>query len=831
MTGDEEKTSQFYRLPIIPLLIFFLAGLTAGRFSSFDPFFYICAWICASAAFLKVISLLANQKTAFLSPLLLFAALGFLSIFPWKHPFFPPAGTADLLDSGYLEIYGRVCGPPKTDSLRTRCILDRLKIKDKTGALHQPGGRIQVSFYGSLQEPAPGDRLEFRAKLKTFKNFNNPKGFDYKQYMADQKTWASAYANSKTVKIYYNHPDKKNLQDKIANLRIQIDKTIASVSQGSLDATAVLSALVVGVKGRIPEKIRQDFNKSGVSHLLAISGLHIGIIAGLSYLIFNWMARRIKFLLYTNTCRSIAAVLALFPVIIYALLSGMSPSTQRALVMATVFLGAVASSKPYHSLNTLAAAALTICVIYPPTFFSVSFQLSFAAVGAIFFGFFLFPPKPKYNKGMIYRIAANFKNIVLISAFAIAGTLPLVMHFFHHASVLGLFANIIMIPWIGFVVLPAGLTGAMTFAFCPDLAKFLFSVASQILEPAISVIRITAKSPVGIFHTFSPTILEIICIYCFIGCTGLFFSKKDKNIRKVAAGGLVIVLLISSADIAYWIHRRFLHTDLRITVLDVGQGHCSLVELPGGKTMLIDGGGFSDNTIFDVGQRIVAPYLRALKIGTIDTIVLSHPDADHLNGLLYILKNFRTTQVLSNHRPADTQTYRQFLKIMEKKKIHHPPLGKSERVKCREKTCTEIIYPWPDPETICTKCQGANNCSLVIRLSHGKKSVLFPADIEKCAEQLIINNEIEIKSDVLISPHHASSGSSSDEFLDAVDPQTVIIPVRQGRYDLPSGAVIDKYQSRNYKILRTDLNGAVQINIDDNNIKISPKIKNPAGQV
>lgn len=156
MTGEEEKTRQFYRLPIIPLLIFFLAGLTAGRFSSFNPFSYTCAWICASAAFLKVISLLANQKTAFLSPLLLFAALGFLSIFPWKHPFFPPAGTADLLDSGYLEIYGRVCGPPKTDSLRTRCVLDRLEIKDKTGALHRPGGRIQVSLYGSLQEPEIG---------------------------------------------------------------------------------------------------------------------------------------------------------------------------------------------------------------------------------------------------------------------------------------------------------------------------------------------------------------------------------------------------------------------------------------------------------------------------------------------------------------------------------------------------------------------------------------------------------------------------------------------------------------------------------------------------
>lgn len=827
MFGVNAQLPNFYRLPLIPLLFFFMAGSAAGRFLAFYPFLHIGAWITVSAAVWQIIRLLIRKKSACFSPLLLFAALGLLAIAPWKPPFFPPADTEALLDLGYHEISGTVTGQPRIESFRTRCVLDQLKIRDRNGTLHLPAGRIQAAVYGTAPELSPGDRLEFKARLRPFKNFNNPKGFDYRQFMTDRKIWASAYANSKSVKIYHLASVEKNLEGRVHGLRTGIDNAIAARARDNKDASAVLSALVVGKRDRITKKVQNSFNRAGVSHLLAISGLHVGIVATFSFLVIKLVISRFKILLYTGWSQGISAILTFIPVMTYGLLSGMSPSTQRAVIMVAVFLGALARCKPYHNFNTLAVAALVICVIHPPSLFSVSFQLSFAAVAAIFFGLYIFPDPGREIKKPVARIPVRIGRFMQISAFAILGTIPLVMHHFHQASVLGVFANIVMVPWIGFAVVPMGLLSAMVFPFSQTISGLGLTAAHEILAPAISVIRIIAKSPVGSFNTFSPTIPEIICIYGFIITGGLLLTRQEKNIRKPAAIGLIFVLLASAADAGFWIKKRFLHKDLLITVLDVGQGHASLLRFPGGQTMLIDGGGFSDNSLFDVGERIVAPYLRQRKIGTIDTVVLSHPDADHLNGLLYILKHFRIGEVISTHKAAGTDSYKDFIKILNERQIRHPAIAEIKRQQRINGIDAEIIYPWPDPEISCAACPGANNCSLVIRISYGGKAVLFPGDIEACAEKLVVDQGHEIKADVLIAPHHGSRNSSSAEFLDAVNPGTVVIPVRHGRYDLPSEYVLDQYRDRGYKILRTDGNGAVHIRIHEKGLQVRPEIKSP----
>jgi len=823
MAGRDLQDGHFYRLPLIPLLFAFIAGLITGRLTAL-PFLLTGAWVTAAAAGFELTRRVTCHKPARLCPLLLFFALGVISIAAWQTPYFPPPETKPLFDAGYMEICGTITGPPRIESFRTRCVLDQLEITDKKNELHQPAGRIQAAFYGKTPELSPGDRVQFRSIIRMFKNFNNPGGFDYRQYMADQNIWAAVYTSGKRVKKAPPSTEKPGFGNQIHRLRIRLDETIANI--GADDAGAVLAALVVGKRHRISPEVQKAFNRAGVSHLLAISGLHVGIISVCAFMVFKWMISRFRIFLYTGLAFKIAAMLTLVPVISYAMLSGLSPSTQRAVVMIGIFLGAITRAAPYHRVNTLAVAAFVICIIHPPGIFSVSFQLSFAAVSAIFYGIHLFFKPGAGHEKTIAWLINRIKNFMLISVFAIAGTLPLVMHHFQQASVLGVIANLILVPWIGFVVVPLGLAGAMIFPVSGTLAGWVLACAHWLLDPAVSLIKMIANSPVGAFETFSPTVPEVICAYGLLAGMGLIWRGKTPKIRKLAAIGLVPIFLVSAADAGYWMHKRFWHSDLRVTVLDVGQGHASLVEFPKGYTMLIDGGGFSDNSMFDVGAQILAPYLRQRKIGTIDTVVLSHPDSDHLNGLLYILKHFQVHEVISTHIRADTSGYKKFQEIINKNQIPHPPLDRVNAGRKIHGAQFEILFPYPDAEIACAPCNGANNCALVVRVRHHGKAIVFPGDIEACAEGLVVKQAGEkAKADILIAPHHGSKTSSTSGFLDAVEPKTVIIPVREGRYQMPSQSVLNRYEKRNIKILRTDRHGAASIRIHEGTLEIRTKQK------
>lgn len=823
MAGRDLQDDHFHRLPLIPLLFAFMAGLIAGRLTAL-PFLFTGAWVAATAAGFDLTRRLICHKPARLCPILLFFALGVISIAAWQTPFFPPPETKPLFDAGYMEISGTITGPPRIESFRTRCVLDQLEISGQKNELYQPAGRIQAAFYGKTPELSPGDRVRFRSIIRPFQNFNNPGGFDYRQYMADKNIWAAVYTSGKRVKKAPPSAQKPGFENQIHRLRIRLDETIANI--GADDAGAVLTALVVGKRYRISPELQKAFNRAGVSHLLAISGLHVGIISVCAFMVFKWMISRFRIFLYTGLAFKLAAMLTLVPVICYAMLSGFSPSTQRAVVMIAIFLTAIARAAPYHRVNTLVAAAFIICMIHPPSIFSVSFQLSFAAVSAIFYGIYLFFKPDGGPEKKVLRVIGRIKNFMLISVFAIAGTLPLVMHHFQQASFLGVIANLILVPWIGFMVVPLGLAGAIIFPVSGTLAVWMLACAHWLLGPAISLTKMLADSPVGAFETFSPTVVEVICAYGLLAGLGLIWRGKTTGIRKFAAIGLVPVFLVSAADAGYWMHKRLWHSDLRVTVLDVGQGHASLVEFPKGYTMLIDGGGFSDNSLFDVGARILAPYLRQRKIGTIDTVVLSHPDSDHLNGLLYILNHFQVHEIISTHIRADTNGYKKFQEIINKKQIPHPPL---ERVNAGRKingARFEILFPHPDAEIACAPCSGANNCALVVRIRYHDKAILFPGDIEACAEGLVVQQAGEkAEADILIAPHHGSKTSSTSGFLDAVDPRTIIIPVREGRYHMPSQSVLDRYKKRSIKILRTDRQGAARIRIHEGTLEIRTKQK------
>ncbi len=658
--------------------------------------------------------------------------------------------------------------------------------------------------------------------------------------MADQRIWGAVYTNGEKIRV--EAEPKIAVQRFIDNSRASIDSALGEVVSG--DGHAVLSALIIGKKEKITPALRDAFSRAGVSHLLAISGLHIGIVATCAFLFFQGLLSRSPFFLRRAWVKKAAALLTLFPVIGYGLISGMSPSTQRAVIMVSVFLTAFLLDRQYNPANTLAAAALAILIAAPAALFHISFQLSFAAVAAILYGLYLLPAQTDSGPASFpRRIRKTVIGFTAVSAFAIVGTMPLVMHYFNQVSLLGLLSNLILVPLIGFIVVPAGLLSALLFTCCKPAAMVGFHLAAGLLKPGIVIVKGIAALPVGAFKTITPSILEMFCVYALIiGIPLIAINRRPRLVqtelpvplshpidpakrhKRLVAGLVIGITLILAADVGYWLHRRFFHTDFRVSILDVGQGNAALLEIPGGKTMLIDGGGFSNNEIFDVGRLIVAPYLWRNKVAALDTVVLSHPDADHLNGLIYILTHFRIGQVISTQHPAQTAEYKNFRSIIDRKNIPNPAYKRLARRRKINGVTVDILYP-PKDRGKWLGSEKTNNASMVLRTAYKDTAILFTGDIEKSGEQHAIDIAgSRLEADILIAPHHGSKTSSSKAFLKAVDPDVAVFSSRRSRFGHPSAEMIARYEKQDIDIWETDSCGAVRIRVGADHRSILPTI-------
>ena len=258
--------------------------------------------------------------------------------------------------------------------------------------------------------------------------------------------------------------------------------------------------------------------------------------------------------------------------------------------------------------------------------------------------------------------------------------------------------------------------------------------------------------------------------------------------------------------------------------MDVGQGNAALLELPDGDTMLIDGGGFSDNSIFDIGARVVAPFLWRKKIKTIDTLVLTHPNSDHLNGLIYIAEHFKVQKMWTNSEARDTLGYQKLMGVIAKRGIILPNFGQLPRKQIVRGVEINILYPSDNflEKKGEDKWRHTNNNSMVIRVSLGSISFLFPGDIMAEAEKELVEiSQKGLASTVLLAPHHGSTSSSTALFLDRVAPQIVAISSDwKNRFKFPHPAALQQYLRRGYQIYRTDTCGAIEFITDGENLSV-----------
>ena len=793
-----------YHRPLILMSIALTVGILVG---GTWPGYLLPAVTAGCLTTARIVYVWVRNRRAPIAPIILLCILGYSLVSPWLPTDFPKQHISHFTDSHRWQIEGKVSRILPVRHGRTRFILRVTQLQGDNGAFAVVG-HIRVTLSSERPDIAPGMRLTFQSRIRSFRNFNNPGGFDYRRHMAFQQVFGSAFVVADRLRVVASNatPGESIVTKYRGRARAVIEQLPDAQSQ------AIMKALLIGDRQTISPGLRRLFNRCGVGHLLAISGLHIGIVGGLVFWVFHWGLNWFTPILERGWGRRGATLMSVGPILFYAILSGLSPATQRALIMVLAFMATYFMHKDGDTLNFLALAALLMLIVYPPALFSISFQLSFAAVFWIILGLSLNNVDRPLLSNWRDRLKNRIKIFVLVTFWATAGTLPLVMHYFQEVSLIGLIANCLLVPMIGLFVLPVGLLSLFMLPINGNLASFGIQMAGEGLSQALQVLQMLAAFDGAAIETFVPTFLEIACYY---GLLGLIVMRR---VVKPARWIFFCVLAVLVADGLYWGYERFWHSDLRVTVIDVGQGSAALVEFPGGKTMLIDGGGYTNNRFFDVGERILAPFLRHRKIMQIDTIALSHPSSDHMNGLVYILAHFQPKKLLWTGDRVATESFRVFYQEVVRSGVQVPAFVQMKREMHSGIVQIDLLHPPTDSvkKNHSLAVDDYNNHSIVLKLTMGSCSILFPGDVETRAEEELVGCcRRKLSSRVLVAPHHGSQTSSSIDFLTAVNPEIVIISAGwQNRFGFPHACVLERYKSLAAKIYRTDYNGAIRLRTD-----------------
>lgn len=860
------QAERLYRRPVIPLTVALMAGIALGGEA---PGYGLWALALCLACGLGTARCLVRRQPAAVHPLLLFVALGYLSLQAWVDPRFPENHVSRFVDSGSWRIIGVVDARPLEFESRTQFVLRTATLQSSSG-IQTVSGLLRVTAIGETLSLRQGDRVALHSRIRSIRNFNNPGGFDFKRSMAYREIWAGATVRGADLDLLEKQVESGML-GAIDRMRSSIAGLIDQAGLGP--EAAVLQALVMGDQSGIAPDIRRAFTRTGTSHILAISGLHITIVASIAFALFRWLLGWIPIVLRLAWTRKGAAVLTLAPITLYALIAGFSPSTQRSLIMVAVFLMAFLAERETDLLNTLALAALAILCVQPAALFSISFQLSFAAVLSIVWALERMQLRRSAASsdldGRVVRIRRSLLMFFGVSIAATWGTLPLGMYYFNNVSFVGLLANCIAIPLMGYLSVAMGLMGTLLAPLSTPAALACYQIAGWVVSQSMAIMEWMAKWPHAAARTVSPSLVEIILFYLLTWSTlhlatdrsaSPLLSNTDRNDRSLPAwktapvmwerlrrfrsmsmgcarrgriavwAVLVLSLVGAGFDAAYWIYQRFGRQDLRVTVIDVGQGSAVLVELPGGGTALIDGGGFADSATFDIGERVVAPFLWRRKIASIDTLVLTHPNSDHVNGLVFIADHFQAGALWTNGESRPIGGYEALMQTAARRGIAALGVAELPRASTVNGAHLEMLYPpvdFLDRRRTERWRRNENNNSLVIRVSLGEVSVLIPGDIMQPAEKELVSLVGGgLKSTFLIAPHHGSRSSSSEEFIRAVSPKAVFISCagRAGS-GIPHPQILHRYESFSAGVYRTDRHGAVHIATDGHEVEITPFLR------
>ncbi len=764
---------------LILVVISFAAGIAIATFNQASELFCLVSLFCLSASIL-IAYRFASPTPAFALLLIFFFLLGTVYVRPSLAPPQKPFHICNqIIKNQEASLIGVLAKVPKTQGYRTQLIMDVEQLLTADGGEFVPStGRVRLSMNG--RPPAdlePGQRFMARAKLSHPRNFNTPGTFDFRQHLARQSIWITGWMRSPAEIIKIMETRDPPLWEKLKYMpeifRYRVSRFLNKLPM-NWQNKALYKALLIGDKSELSAETLENFKKTGSYHLLAISGMHIGLLAFLITAAFGVLLKRSPWLLLHLNVKKIALSATLVPLICYALITGMQPPVVRALIMTIVFIAAIFLNRQWSIPTNIAIAALLILLWNPASLYSISFQLSFAAVSAIAFFFprikpylLTSSPAPHFS-----RLDIRLKRWVLaslaISIAAMIGTAPLLLYYFNRISLVSPISTLLVAPLLCLWTLPCGLIALLLMPLSPELAQQVLQAGAAGLTATMIFIEFLSRWDYIDLWLPKPSITEIICYSVLIASTFYWRRHRIAVSLTVIAAFLLVALPVSTS-----IQKR-LSSETTVTVLDVGSGSSTLLELPNGYTILIDGGGPRSDR-FNVGEWIIAPFLWQKKISTLDALIITQPDAKHYNGLSFILKRFKPRTVWVTTTPNPEAGYKKLLNETEELGITISALPESEGIIFRDgDTCLTSIGSSFQADALyggkgVTAGEGhdANPQIGALRLACGQRSFLFAEDIRNFSTSAdVAGDEQQIHVDVLLALQKEKNVTNHDAILE-----------------------------------------------------------------
>ena len=658
------------------------------------------------------------------------------------------------LEGQHIQVEGRVLGLPQYDERRVRFDFAVSKSTIETSL----PDKIRLSWYFPKQQIKAGQYWQFTVKLKQPHSRFNPGGFDYEKWLFMQNIGATGYVRNKPPpRLIATDSSCKNLDCLRQLIADKLDVLI-----GHAENSGVINALTIGERHDISQKQWDIFRKTGTVHLVAISGLHIGLVAGLAFL----LALKTSIRLTIISPQLIAAIFAIIIATFYAALAGFSLPTQRALLMLIIAMAAISWQRHIKPVNTLALTMFTVLIFDPLAVLSAGFWLSFLAVTLIVYSL-----AGRLGKAGYWQTAIKINWVTAI------GLAPLLVFYFQQVSIVSPVANLLAVPVISLLVVPLCLTAVLLMFFIPTVAEQIFAIVDNILQALWAVLAEIAQLPYASVNT---TLVPFYAIP--LALLGLFILLSPRGIPGRWLG-LVMLLPLIFVD-----ETRPEQGEVTMTLLDVGQGLSAVIETSNHVLVFDTGAKYSDQ--YDMGNAVVIPFLNSKGIKVVDILLISHGDNDHIGGAESVIKQSRVEKILTsvpdalaNYFPAQCQA------------------GQSwdwDHVKF------EILWPIQNSFS-------ENNNSCVLKVSSKQGSFLLTGDIEAEAENGLIKKYAQqLEADVLIAPHHGSKTSSTASFLKWVNPAIVLIPSGyRNRFSFPHLEVLKRYQDLNTSWMNTADEGAL----------------------